>query len=79
MQIYDNDSKIITCDSAQIKIWSFDNDNTELITSLQLEEKLDRVYVPQVLSERAKMYYVVTFQDKSGFKVYKDKLVEHWH
>ena len=38
MQIYDNDNKILTCDSGQVKIWDFSSENTELLTSLKSEE-----------------------------------------
>lgn len=78
MQIYDNDQKILTCDSNQVKIWSFDNDNTELLTSLPIEDKIEKFYAPKETKEKAKLVYVGVFQGKPGFKVYKDKLSEYW-
>jgi hypothetical protein len=78
MQIFDNDQKIITCDSSQAKIWQFESDNPELLTSLPFEDKVDKFYAPSGTIEKSSLYYIGTFQEKSGFKVYKDKLTEHW-
>lgn len=78
MQIYDGDNKILTWDSTQVKIWHFDKDNTELITSLPISDKIEKFYAPPALSGNGPLYYVGIFQEKTGFKVYKDKLSEYW-
>ena len=78
MQIFDNDQKILTWDSTQAKIWQFDSDNPDLLTSLPFEDKVDKFYAPAGKIDKNSLYYVGTFQDKNGFKVYKDKLTEHW-
>ena len=78
MQIFDNDQKILTCDSSQVKIWQFDFDNPELLTSLPFDDKVDKFYAPSGKIGKSSLYYIGVFQDKSGFKVYKDKLTEHW-
>ena len=78
MQIFDQDNKILTCDSGQVKIWHFSDENTELLTNLKSEEKIEKFYAPKNSVAKSK-YYIGVFQDKAGFKVYKDKLNEHWH
>jgi len=79
MQIYDDDQMILTCDSNQVKIWHFEDDNPELITSLPIEDKIDKFYAPPNSKTKTKLYYVGIFQEINGFKVYKDKLVEYWY
>lgn len=74
MQIHDDDQKILTCDSSVVKIWKFEKDNPELVTSLPFEDKIERFF-----ASNSGDYYVGLFQDQSGFKVYKQKLTEHWH
>lgn len=78
MQIFDNDQKILTCDSTQAKIWQFDSDNPDLLTSLPFEDKVDKFYALSAKNSKSSWYYVGTFQNKNGFRVYKDKLTEHW-
>ena len=78
MQIFDNDQKVLTWDSSQAKIWQFESDNPELLTSLPFEDKVDKFYAPSGKIDKSSLYYIGTFQDKNGFKVYKDKLTEHW-
>lgn len=61
-----------------MKIWQFENDNAELITSLPIEDKIEKFYAPRTWTAK-NMYYIGVFQEMSGFKVYKDKLSEYWH
>lgn len=79
MQIFDDDQRILACDSTIVKIWKFENDNPELITSLPIEDKIEKFFAPPGKTVKNSLYYIGTFQEKSGFKVYKDKLTEYWH
>lgn len=77
MQIHDNDSKILTCDSSIVKIWEFEDDNADLLTSLPSEDKIEKFYASSRGGDE--QYYVGVFQDLAGFKVYKKKLDEFWY
>ena len=77
MQIHDEDTKILTWDSNVVKIWQFEDDNAELLTSLPSEDKIEKFYAPANGSKD--MYYVGVFQSLKGFKVYKEKLNEFWY
>ena len=79
MQIYDDDHKIITCDSKIVKIWEFDDDNPDIITSLPFEDKIDKFYAPGQYLKSGEYVYLGVFQEADGFKIYKSKLNEHWH
>lgn len=78
MQIYNNDTRILTCDSSIVKIWQFEKDNAELITSLPIEDKIDKFFAPRTSNSKT-TYFVGLFQEEEGFKIYKQKLSDHWN
>lgn len=79
MQIYDDDHKILTCDSKIVKIWEFEGNNPDLITSLPIEDKIETFYAPTRKTDKGSYFYIGVFQEMTGFKVYNNKLSEHWY
>ena len=74
MKLYDNDSKIVVADTAQVKLWEFthtekDGDGSELISQLQVPLKVDQVFVNK---KGPKFYFIVCC--KNDFIVYHERL-----